>query len=331
MKKALIVGIDDYDSPNKLTGCVNDAVELSSLLETNGDGSPNFDVRRITSNDTEVTSEILHKMIGELFSGEAETALFYFAGHGIVDEQTNSGFLVTQDGRKPSWGISLGEILSQANDAHPRIKSTVILLDSCQSGFAGEVVGLGDQGRVSHIGNGVTILTACHRAGFAAEENGHGSFTGIILDGLAGSASDIVGRVTPASLYAHVDQTLGGWEQRPIYKANVQSFVTLREVAPKVRREVLRRLPSYFPTPGHEFKLDPSYEPDRGEEHDRLKDIPVDDEHVRIYRELQECNRHGLVVPTNHEHMWHSAVFSGGCRLTATGAHFRRLAEKKRL
>ena len=35
-------------------------------------------------------------------------------------------------------------------------------------------------------------------------------------------------------MYLHIDQTLGPWEQRPIYKANVQMFVTLRSVAPKI-------------------------------------------------------------------------------------------------
>ena len=152
-----------------------------------------------------------------------------------------------------------------------------------------------------------------------------------MLDGLRGAASDVIGRITPAALYAHVDQTLGAWEQRPIYKANVQSFVTLREVSPKVSKEILRRLPDYFPTASHVLKLDPSFEPDRGEEAEACADIPIDDDNVRIYRELQQCNRHGLVIPTEHEHMWHSAVYSGGCRLTATGAHYRRLADKKKI
>ncbi len=331
MKKALVVGIDHYPSPNELAGCVNDAVEMAALLETNGDGSPNFDVRRMISSEETVDAETLDDAIKELFSGDADVALLYFAGHGILDAETNSGFLVTQDGKKPHWGINLSAVLELTNKAHPKIKSSVILLDSCQSGFAGELAGLGTGGKISYIGTGVTILTACHREGFASEEEGHGSFTGIMLDGLAGAACDVIGRVTPAALYAHVDQTLGAWEQRPIYKANVQHFIALREVPPKVPKEVLRRLPKYFPTPSTEFKLDPSFEPDRGEEADKLRDILVDDDNVQIYRELQLCNRHGLVVPTRHEHMWHSAVFSGGCRLTATGAHYRRLAEKKKI
>ena len=331
MKKALVVGIDDYPSPYELSGCVNDAVEMASILETNGDGSPNFDVQRVISSEETVDSASLDDAIKELFSGDADIALLYFAGHGILDVDTNSGFLVTQDGKRPNWGINLAAVLELANKAYPRIRSTVILLDSCQSGFAGEIAGIGSAGKVSFIGTGVTILTACHREGVASEENGHGSFTGIMLDGLAGAACDVIGRVTPAALYAHVDQTLGAWEQRPIYKANVQHFIALREVPPKVPKDVLRRLPKYFPTPSAEFKLDPSFEPDRGEQADQLRHIPVDDDKVQIYRELQLCNRHGLVVPTRHEHMWHSAVFSGGCRLTATGAHYRRLAEKKKI
>jgi hypothetical protein len=330
MRKALVVGIDDYPPPNGLNGCVNDAVEMASILDTNGDGSPNFDVRRIISSEGAVTSEKLYEAIKELFTGDAETVVLYFAGHGILNEETNDGFIVTQDGKNPNWGVSLSNILQLANDAYPAIKSTVILLDSCQSGFAGEVSGLG-KSSVSFIGKGVTVLTACHKDGVAAEVDGHGKFTDIMLDGLGGAASDVIGRVTPAALYAHVDQTLGAWEQRPIYKANVQNFITLREVSPKVPKEVLRKLPKYFPTESHIFQLDPSFEPDRGEEAERLADVPIDDDNERIYRELQQCNRHGLVVPSEHEHMWHSAVFSGGCRLTATGAHYRRLAEKKKI
>lgn len=330
MRKALIVGIDDYPTA-PLKGCVNDAIEVASKLETNGDGSPNFGIIKLTSNDEAVTSAKLMGALEALFSGDAETVLFYFAGHGVFDATTNAGYIITSDGNKPNWGIALSSILEMANKAYPRINSTVIFLDSCQSGFAGEVTGLGDGGNISVIGNGVTILTACHREGNAAEANGHGAFTSILLDGLSGASADIIGRITPASLYTHVDQTLGPWEQRPIYKANVQSFITLRQVNPKVPLEVLRRLLKYFPDPTHVFALDPSFEPERGEEAVRLNDIPVDKDNEQIYRELQQCYRHGLVVPVNQPHMWHAAVHSTGCKLTATGVHYRKLAEMRRI
>ena len=100
--------------------------------------------------------------MSELFAGEAETVLFYFAGHGIIDPVTNTGFIVSQDGKRGSWGMSLSDLLGMANKASPKIKSTVIILDSCNSGYAGEIAGI-NQSQISVIGNGVTILTACHR------------------------------------------------------------------------------------------------------------------------------------------------------------------------
>lgn len=330
MRRALIIGIDKYPS-NPLSGCENDAVSIKNILEKNGNGSPNFDVKLISSdNGSIISNDVIQTALSELFASEAETVLFYFAGHGIIDPITNTGFIVSQDGKRGSWGMSLSDLLGMANKASPRIKSTVIILDSCNSGYAGEIAGL-NQSQVSVIGNGVTILTACHREQGAAESNGQGLFTSMLLDGLSGSSADILGRITPASVYSHIDQTLGSWEQRPIYKANVQSFVTLREIDPKIPMEVLRKLPTYFPNPTDVFVLDPSFEPDRGEEAEKLKGVLTNEKNVEIYRELQRCNRHGLVVPVGQPHMWHAAIHSTGCKLTGLGAHYRNLATLKRI
>lgn len=322
MKKALVVGIDDYlFAP--LSGCVNDAGVIANILQRNEDGTPNFSVKKMCS---DVSAEKLQDAIKKLFEGDAETVLFFFAGHGIINQETNAGYIVSQDGKKPGWGIALAEILEMVNTAYPRIKSTVIILDSCNSGFAGEVSGLGGKGGISVIGNGVTILTACHRNGTAAESNGHGVFTELLLDGLSGSAANICGQITPASVYSHIDQTLGPWEQRPIYKANVQMFVTLRKVTPKVPLEVLRRLPEYFKKPTDVFPLDPSFEPDRENIPEEYRHIPVDENNTAIFKELQMCNRYGLVIPVDEEHMYYAAIHSTGCKLTALGVHHRRLA-----
>lgn len=329
MKKALVIGIDDY--PNlPLSGCVNDAIAIANTIEKNGDGSPNFSVALMTSNTMELTTAILSEAIHNLFKGDADTVLLYFAGHGIINPDTNAGYIVSQNGSRGAWGISLSEILGLANKAYPHIKSTVIILDSCYSGFAGEVTALGNE-RISAIGTGVTILTACHRTETASEVNGQGVFTELLIDGLSGSSADICGRITPASLYSHVDQTLGPWEQRPIYKANVQTFVTLRQVTPKIPLDILRRLPEYFPDATSVFPLNPSFEPDRQNIPEELRSFPVDLNNTRIFKELQMCNRYGLITPVDAEHMYYAAIQSTGCKLTALGAHFRKLAEMKRI
>jgi hypothetical protein len=328
MKRALVVGIDKYPN-DPLEGCENDAVAVATLLRTHGDGSPNFSVVLLSSDKIDVTSSVLTSAIDKLFEGDADTVVLYFAGHGFI-EGADTSYIKSQDGRHGAWGVPLSYIIGHANRAYAKIKSTVIILDSCQSGAAGEMPTLGNS-NIAGLGTGVTILAACRRDGIADEKNGHGLFTGLLLDALGGTSADVCGRITPASIYSLIDQTLGDWEQRPVYKANVQQFISLRQVPPKVPLEVLRRFPEYFPNETDVFKLDPSCEPDRGEEAERLKAIPVVPERKRQYREMQECNRYGLVVPVDQPFMWHAAVHSTGCRLTALGAHYRRLALANRI
>ncbi|MBF4360523.1 caspase family protein, partial [Vibrio anguillarum] len=129
MKKALIIGINDY--PNSpLGGCVNDANTLATVLESNGDGSPNFSVRKITCPSTNITRSVLREAIEQLFSGDCDMALLYFSGHGFI--KSTGGYLVTTDAKKYDEGVAMDEILTLANQSKARNK--VIILDCCHSG-----------------------------------------------------------------------------------------------------------------------------------------------------------------------------------------------------
>ena len=87
---------------------------------------------------------------------------------------------------------------------------------------------------------------------------------------------------------------------------------------------ILRTRQTYFP-------LDPSFEPNRENVPKEFKHIPVNDDNTKIFKEFQLCNRHGLIVPVDAEHMYYAAINSTGCKLTALGAHYRKLAEAKRI
>ena len=161
MKKALFIGINDYKNIPQLTGCINDAIKMATILAKNGDDSPNFSNRICTSDRTVITRYLMRKATADLFKGDADTVLFYFAGHGFIDPNDQEGYLVSQDGSPRNWGIKLSEIMELANHAHPNIKSTIILLDCCHAGIAGEVHALENEVRASLIGNNVSILAAC--------------------------------------------------------------------------------------------------------------------------------------------------------------------------
>lgn len=331
-KRALVIGIDDYGQ-DSLNGCEKDAISIAEAIEVNADGSPNFETRLLLGSNQEITSEVLHDQVTQLFSSSCDIAFFYFAGHGLLDSSLDRGYLVAQNSKRPHWGIQLNDIVQLAARAHPGVKSSVIMLDSCHAGMAGVDV-LKDASEISRIGTGLTILAACRTNESAMEElgGGGGVFTNLVVDALRGGAADVLGRITPASVYAYIDQTLGAWGgQRPVYKANVDEFIVLRKVPPKVPEVTIRQLPKWFKDASSVFKLDPTYEEDRANV-DLGDEIPMPiDEHVQIFKQLQNCNRNGLVEPVDAEHMYYAAMNSTGCKLTAAGAHYWKLASNKRV
>jgi len=324
MRKALIVGIDHYESASKLYGCVQDAHSVKAVLERHDGGSVNFGCKLLTgTSDTErVNRGDLKDSIEELFKSDAEIALFYFAGHGHIE--TTGGYLIATDSKRGDEGVSLSEILTFANKSPANNK--IIILDSCHSGITGDSPTNGDMATLSE---GLTVLTASTKDQYATEENGRGVFTTLLVDALNGSAANLTGDITPGSVYAHIDQSLGEWEQRPVFKTNVKQFVSLRKVAPPISLEDLRRITELFPSPGFEFQLDPTFEPEiKG----RDEGMPMPNaENTEKFAILQKYNRLNLLFPEGAPHMWHAAMENKTCKLTALGEHYRRLAEKNRI
>ena len=143
-----------------------------------------------------------------------------------------------------------------------KAKNKIIILDSCYSGVAGNPAD-GDGG--AQLKEGTTILTASTKdqRAMTTPDGSAGVFTELLIDALDGSAANLLGDITPGSVYAHIDQSLGSWAQRPVFKTNVKTFVSLRRAKPPISLADLRALAVYFPTPGYDFELDPSYEPER--------------------------------------------------------------------
>ncbi len=318
MKKALIIGIDDYPNAS-LQGCVNDASAVAELLKTNGDGAPNFDVSLKLNIRTK--AEFLD-IIDSLFSGDAEASLLYFSGHG-----SEKGHLVTPDYNGKDLGVSMSEVLEYANKS--KCKNKIIILDCCYSGKFGESPII--QSNESTLGEGVTIMTASSRDELAMENNGQGLFTSLLLQGLRGSAADITGKITPAGLYSFIDQSLGVWQQRPIFKTNISHFISVRNIEPRVPKEILRKLGQYFESPSDEFKLNPSFEFTNSLEYENEVIEPfANQDNVKIFKELQLFESVGLVEPIDEEHMYFAAMKSKACKLTALGLHYWKLSKDTR-
>lgn len=323
-KKALVVGIDHYADPDSnLYGAVNDARNVFGLLDRHEDNSKNFDARLLVSEPKSLINRpLLRQQIKELFEGRGQICVLYFAGHGYTED--TGGFLCSSDSISGDDGIALQDVMTWANQSE--FENRVIILDSCHSGAAGTRA---TQRSTSEISEGVTILTASTESQYASEIGGGGVFTNLLVDALSGAACNLVGEITPGAIYAHVDQSLGSWGQRPMFKTNVQNFISLRRVNAPINPFHLRRISEFFPSPGYYFQLDPSFEPERTEAERKNPSIPQPVAvNVANFRILQEYVRVGLLRPEGQPHMWHAAMNSAGAKLTRLGEHYRELAVK---
>lgn len=322
MKKALIVGLNKYPSGNELEWCDNDAIAIRELIESNGDGSPNFEVELIVDTCNKNT---LRSAIEKLFADDADVALLYFSGHGAEED---GGYLVTTDCDRENPGIKMTDVLEITNNSH--CKNKVIILDCCFAAKMGESLLVNNK---SVLGEGVTIMAASQTWQVSVEDKKkeHGIFTDLLLQGLKGGAADIRGNITPASLYSFVDQSLGAWQQRPVFKTNISQFLPIRTINAKVPSSILRKISQYFENPSDEYKLDSSYEftnyPDYKIE---PKEPYADQAKVAIFKELQLFESVGLVEPVGTEHMFFAAMDGKSCKLTALGLHYWKLSKDRR-
>ncbi|MBD8206703.1 caspase family protein, partial [Microbacterium sp. CFBP 8801] len=307
----------DYPSM-PLHGCVNDANAIASLLEANHDGSPNFEVVLRTSETAQITRAQLRSDLERLFAHGSDTdvALFYFAGHGT--ENDLGGYIVTPDFESGDEGVNLSEILSRANAS--AAKECVIILDSCMSGALGASPSANNN--AASVSEGVSILTAARAGQTAAEINGNGMFTELVCAALEGGAADVLGNVSAAAVYTYVEEALGAWDQRPLFKAHLGKVESLRKTSPSVSVQTLRLLPTWFPTADHIFPLDPEYE-DTQPNSDPTK--------VAIFKQLQKCRDAKLVEAVDEEFLYFAAMNSTGCKLTLLGQRYRKLAAERRI
>jgi len=330
MKRALLVGIDHYQQLPPLAGCVADATAVAEIIRTHADGSPNYQVELITSenNHAVVTREGLRGALARLF-GNARGAdlFFFFAGHG---GQTLWGAdLVTQDATSNSLGVSMNDLITLANDSPAR--SVTLILDCCFSGDLGNLTGLQASSMAEPfrlgkavLGENVTALAASRPSETAAEATGHGAFTRVLIDGLQGGATDHLGKVTALSLYSYVSAAFDAWQQRPMLKTHLTEPTVLRVGPPWLDAALLRELPRHFSAAEARIRLSPAHE---GEGRPLLPGQRGTSEQQE-FDYLGRLRNAGLVATDNElAHYW-VAMQSREVYLTALGRYFWALAKR---
>lgn len=240
-REALVVGINRYPflrdqnrKPQHLEKPASDAEAVAQLLEKYG----NFRVHRLPEvylpegkrgvdpnppPQNLVTVPILEAAIAQLFNpfGKSipDTALLFFAGHGIRKEQggATEGFLATSDVNpdKGKWGVSL-RWLRELLQKSP-VRQQIIWLDC---GYSGELLNILDEVNPGKDSKGLDrcLIAACREFEGRREQlqGEQGILTAALLQGLEPDR-DVDGFVTNYKLADFINKEMSQENQRPIF------------------------------------------------------------------------------------------------------------------
>lgn len=333
-RKALVVGINEYQNVPSLVAAVPDAKEVAARLEfhAGGEAAPrNYWVNlKVTDGQPTITRAGLRAEIRSLFEGSEGDVLFYFAGHGVLEP--TGAYLVTSDGVRNDWGISMQEVVDMGLGSEAR--SITILLDCCHSGNLGSPAALQNReawsGPLSVLRRNMSVIAASLDAQAVVEGGGHGLFTAALLDALDGAAADILGEVTTSSLYAHIERRFSPWQQRPVSKSYITTPTLVRKCPPKLSLEELLRLPELFKRRDAKFPMEPDHDPqiDRPGEYKQ----PPDQAKVAVGVLFKKYRDAGLLRPTTPgEQLYWTAQLGHTAELTLVGQEYWALAKQKGL
>ncbi len=147
-KKALLVGINDYQAINDLSGCVNDVTNMRSILKTYF-GFANADIRVLVNNRATKASIIqrLEKMVATAKSGDY--LVFHFSGHGSQIRDRDGDELKDHMDElicpyDMNWdnGFITDDTLNAIFKKLAKGVSLEVFLDSCHSGTGLRDIGL---------------------------------------------------------------------------------------------------------------------------------------------------------------------------------------------
>ena len=185
---ALIIGNEDYSVEQKVPFAKNDARVFKRYCnKTLGLPSDNIHL---------LTNATLGQMLGEVnwlaeiakaYNGEA-ALIFYYAGHGMPDEETKDAYLLPIDGSSEmqQTSLKLEDLYEQLNQ-YPT-KQVTVFMDACFSGASRN--GMLADGRGVRIEPKENVLkenmivfsaTSGKQTAYPYEDKGHGLFTYYLL------------------------------------------------------------------------------------------------------------------------------------------------------
>ncbi|MDD3861015.1 MAG: caspase family protein, partial [Bacteroidales bacterium] len=196
---AVVIGNEKYKNEQQVIYAENDARIFKEYL-TKTMGIPENHIHLVLNATLgEILGEIEWlKKTAKAYEGEAKL-LFYYAGHGMPEAETNEAYILPVDGSSSNsrTGIKLSVIYDELAE-NPTV-STLVILDACFSGASRS--GMLTSGRGTRIepkenmvkGNMIVLSAASgNQIANPFDEKAHGLFTYFILSKFRETKGDLI-------------------------------------------------------------------------------------------------------------------------------------------
>ncbi|HMU47846.1 MAG TPA: tetratricopeptide repeat protein [Chitinophagaceae bacterium] len=248
---ALVVGISSYPNINRLLYADDDAYLFSDYL-INEKICDKKDVTLLI--DSTATKANFFKELRKLLdkSGENDRVFIYFAGHGDVESDIESGFLLTyncEPNNYPATDAIDISMLEKFVAAFTKKNAKVVLItDACRSGnLAGGMEGASiTLTSLSRGFQNVVKILSCQPNQLSQEKKypggGHGVFTYHLIDGLSGLADkDNDKFITLRELDRYLDEVADETEQQQVPKTEGDPQTKIARFSEELKLALLAR------------------------------------------------------------------------------------------
>lgn len=196
---AVIIGNEHYDMVTQVPMAVNDGEVFARYCEQTL-GIPKDNIRLYTDASYGIMIRAVKdiKSIASAYNGDLQV-IFYYAGHGIPNEETKDAFLlpIDADGMQTEGCYSLSRLYSELGAMNAR--HVTVFLDACFSGakrdggMLASARGVALKAKQEDPKGNMVIFSAASDAetAFPYKEKGHGLFTYFLLKKLQESKGNV--------------------------------------------------------------------------------------------------------------------------------------------
>ncbi len=241
-RRAILIGIDNYDDYPPLNVCAKDAAAIRIALCQGG--YENDHVRIMTDQSAKTLGRDMIVDTLKDAAGEAKTdlLLFYFSGHG--DSENGESFLVmpgTKATAPAESGIPLSAISQILQGSTARSK--VIIIDACHAGADFSAKGKSQPStplkyirHLYHEAKGWVVIASCEQdqLSYVWIEQERSVFTHFFLEALSGEADfQNLGFVSALNAYSYIQPRVKEWTELKKYppQTPTMSAVTAGDIA----------------------------------------------------------------------------------------------------